>query len=133
MKYLLDTNICIYLIKHQPAQVFEKFLETTAGEIGVSTVTIAEMSYGAEKSANKERNRSALELFLAPLEVVEFDLSAAKIFGVIRSDLEKKGTPIGAYDLMIAAQASSLGITLVTNNEREFRRIPNLMVENWIL
>ncbi len=133
MRYLLDTNICIYLIKNQPEQVLNRFLEKPPGDIGVSSVTVAELMYGAEKSGQKERNRTALELFLAPLEVVDFDLPAAQSYGEIRAFLETNGTPIGAYDLMIAAQASSLGITMVTNNEREFRRIPDLVVENWSL
>lgn len=131
MKYLLDTNICIYLIKQQPRQVLDRFLEAPPGEIGISSVTVAELMYGVEKSAQKERNRTALELFLAPLEIIGFDLPAAQAYGAIRASLERDGTPIGAFDLMIAAHASSLGITMVTNNEREFRRIPDLVVENW--
>ena len=132
MKYMLDTNICIYLIKQQPREVIDKFQGIAPGEIAISSVTVAEMMYGVGKSQHKERNKSALESFLAPLEMVDFDFKAAQHYGVIRAHLEKMGTPIGAYDLMIAAHALSLGLILVTNNEREFQRIPNLIVENWV-
>ena len=131
MKYLLDTNICIYVIKERSKRVLDRFLEKPPGALGVSSVTLAELSYGVEKSAHKARNRSALDYFLAPLELAAFDFPAAKEYGAIRAVLEKGGTPIGAYDLMIAAQARALGVTLVTNNEREFRRVPGLVVENW--
>jgi tRNA(fMet)-specific endonuclease VapC len=132
MKYMLDTNICIYLIKQQPREVINKFQGIIPGEIAISSVTVAEMMYGVGKSQQKERNKSALESFLAPLEIVDFDFKAAQYYGVIRAYLEKMGTPIGAYDLMIAAHALSFGLILVTNNEREFQRIPDLIVENWV-
>ncbi len=132
MQYMLDTNISIYLIKQQPREVIEKFLEIPLGEIVISTVTIAEMMFGVEKSQYKEMNRTALELFLAPLEIVPFDFNAAQRYGVIREFSERLDTPIGAYDLMIAAQAQSLGLILVTTNLREFSRIPDLRVENWV-
>lgn len=132
MKYLLDTNVCIYLIKQQPMAVIDRFQKIAPGEIVISTVTVAELAYGIEKSQHKERNRSALELFLAPLEMVDFDYKAAQQYGILRAHLEKRGQPIGAYDLMIAAHALSLGLVLVTNNEREFGRVPNLRVENWV-
>jgi tRNA(fMet)-specific endonuclease VapC len=132
MKYMLDTNICIYLIKQQPREVIDKFQGIIPGEIAISSVTVAEMMYGVAKSQHKERNKSALESFLAPLEIVDFDFKAAQQYGVIRAYLEKMGAPIGAYDLMIAANALSLGLVLVTNNEREFQRIPDLIVENWV-
>ena len=132
MKYMLDTNICIYLIKHQPREVIEKFQEIAPGEISVSTVTVAEMMYGVEKSQYKEKNQAALQAFLTPLEIVDFDFAAAQQYGAVRAYLEKTGKPIGAYDLMIAAQALSLGLILVTNNVQEFERIPGLAVENWV-
>jgi tRNA(fMet)-specific endonuclease VapC len=132
MKYMLDTNICIYLIKQQPREVIDKFQGMIPGEIAISSVTVAEMMYGVGKSQHKERNKSALESFLAPLEIVDFDFKAAQHYGVIRAYLEKMGAPIGAYDLMIAVHALSLGLILVTNNEREFQRIPDLIVENWV-
>lgn len=131
MKYMLDTNMCIYLIKQQPREVIDKFQEILPGEITISAVTVAEMMVGVEKSQYKEKNKSALEAFLAPLEIVAFDLMAAQHYGVIRAVLEKLGTPIGAYDLMIAAHARSLDLILVTNNEREFQRVPDLKIENW--
>jgi len=133
MKYMLDTNICIYLIKQQPRQMIDKFQGIAPGEITISTVTVAEMMYGVGKSQHKEKNKAALESFLAPLEIVDFNFRAAQHYGVVRAYLEKKGKPIGAYDLMIAAHALSLGLVLVTNNEREFQRIPDLIVENWII
>jgi tRNA(fMet)-specific endonuclease VapC len=132
MKYMLDTNICIYLIKQQPKEVIKKFQGIALGEIAISTVTVAEMMYGVGKSLYKEKNKTALEAFLAPLEVVDFDFAAAQQYGEVRAYLEKIGEPIGSYDLMIAAQALSLGLVLVTNNEQEFKRIPDLIVENWV-
>ena len=132
MRYMLDTNICIYLIKRQPREVIDKFQGIAPGEIAISSVTVAEMMYGVAKSQHKEKNKSALESFLAPLEIVDFDFKAAQHYGTVRADLEKMGTPIGAYDLMIAAHALSLDLVLVTNNEREFQRIPDLIIENWV-
>ena len=132
MKYMLDTNICIYLIKQQPREVIDKFQRISPGEIVVSTVTVAEMMYGVGKSQYKEKNKTALQAFLAPLEIVDFDFAAAQQYGVVRAYLEKTGKPIGAYDLMIAAHALSLGLVLVTNNEQEFQRIPDLIIENWV-
>jgi tRNA(fMet)-specific endonuclease VapC len=132
MKYMLDTNICIYLIKQQPREVIEQFQGIALGEITISTVTVAEMMYGVEKSQHKDQNKTALQAFLAPLEIVDFDFGAAQQYGVIRAYLEKAGKSIGAYDLMIAAHALSLGLILVTNHEQEFHRIPDLVVENWV-
>ena len=132
MRYMLDTNICIYLIKRQPNEVIDKFQGISPGEIAISSVTVAEMMYGVAKSRHQERNESALVSFLAPLEIVDFGFKAAQYYGIIRANLEKLGAPIGAYDLMIAAHALSLGLVLVTNNEREFQRIPDLIVENWV-
>ena len=131
MKYMLDTNLSIYLIKQQPKAVIDKFRDIPPGEIGISTISVAEMMYGIEKSQQKERNRTALDLFLAPLEILDFNYLATQKYGSIREFLESKGTPIGAYDLMIAAHAISLGSILVTNNTREFSRIPDLQIENW--
>jgi tRNA(fMet)-specific endonuclease VapC len=132
MKYMLDTNICIYLIKQQPREVIDKFKGIALSDIAISTVTVAEMMYGVGKSQYKEKNKAALQAFLAPLEMVDFDFTAAQQYGVVRAYLEKIGKPIGAYDLMIAAHALSLGLVLVTNNEQEFLRIPDLIVENWV-
>jgi len=132
MKYLLDTNICIYLIKQKPPQVLQRFSAYTVDDIGVSAITVAEMSFGAQKSQRPEQNRRALEQFLVPLTILDFDYQAAIVYGGIRAALEARGMPVGALDLLIAAQAISRGITLVTNNAAEFARIPNLIMENWV-
>jgi tRNA(fMet)-specific endonuclease VapC len=112
--------------------VIDKFQEIAPGEIAISSVTVAEMMYGVAKSQHPDKNKAALESFLAPLEMVDFDFKAAQQYGIVRANLVKMGTPIGAYDLMIAAHALSLGLVLVTNNEREFQRIPDMIVENWV-
>ena len=132
MRYMLDTNICIYLIKQQPQEVIDKFQGIAPGEIAISSVTVAEMMYGVAKSQHKEKNKSALESFLAPLEIVDFDFKAAQRYRTVRAYLEKMGIPTGAYDLMIAAHALSLDLVLVTNNEREFQRISDLIIETWV-
>lgn len=131
MKYLLDTNICIYLIRHRPSQVRARFESCQIGDIGISSVTLAELQYGVAKSQFPERNQRALEAFVLPLEVVAFDAEAAAAYGPVRAFLERQGTPIGAMDLMIAAHALSLRVTLVTNNVSEFSRVQGLSVENW--
>ena len=132
MKYMLDTNMCIYLIKRKPHQVLEKFQTLSAGDISLSTVTVAELQYGIAKSQRPQQNHTALDLFLAPLAIVDFDSAAARQYGQIRAELEQMGTPIGAYDLLIAGHARSLNATLVTNNTREFARVSDLKTENWI-
>ena len=132
MRLMLDTNICIYIINARPVSVIERFKGSAAGEIGISVVTLAELEYGAAKSSQPKRNREALRQFLMPLEVAIFDSAAALAYGGTRSPLEKRGAPIGAMDLLIAAHAISLEVTLVTNNTREFARIPGLRVENWV-
>lgn len=131
MKYMLDTNICIYLIKQKPPQVLEAFTELSFGDVGVSTITVAELQYGVQKSQRPEQNRQALQQFLMPLIIVGFDQDAAVAYGAIRATLEQQGTPIGSLDMLIAAQAVSLGVTLVTNNLREFARVPDLKLVNW--
>jgi tRNA(fMet)-specific endonuclease VapC len=133
MKYLLDTNICIYLIRQRPASVIREMAQQQVGDVGLSSITVAELQYGVAKSAQVERNRSALEQFLAPLVIVEFDAAAATVYGTIRALLERRGTPIGSLDTLIAAHAVSLGVTLVTNNEREFGRVPRLKLTNWAM
>ena len=132
MRYLLDTNICIYVIKRRPPQVLARFQRCAIGDIGLSTVTLAELQYGVAKSAFPERNQHALDAFTLPLEVVPFDAAAALAYGPIRATLERQGTPIGAMDLLIAAHARSLGVTLVTNNPREFGRVEGLQIETWV-
>ena len=131
MKLLLDTNICIYIIKQQPATVIKHFLEYQVGDIGISSITLSELRYGVAKSTHREKNANALDEFIIPLEVVSFDEDAAHAYGEIRAALEKSGTPIGAMDMLIAAHAVSLGIPLVTNNAREFARIPAINIIDW--
>ena len=132
MKYLLDTNICIYIIKEKPPHVLKKFRATNPGDIAISSITVSELEYGVYKSSNKIKNKEALNEFLLPLEIADYDYHAAMIYGKIRADLEQKGTPIGALDNLIAAHALSLGIPLITNNEKEFSRVQDLPVINWI-
>ena len=132
MKYLLDTNICIYLIKKRPPSVIAKFNEHSVGDIGVSSLTVAEIAYGVQKSQRRTQNREALLQFLSPLVISEFDANAAFIYGQIRAELESQGTPIGSLDMLIAGHAVSLEVTLVTNNEREFSKVPDLVIENWM-
>jgi tRNA(fMet)-specific endonuclease VapC len=131
MKVMLDTNICIYLIKQQPPTVIERFLSQPVGAIGISSITAAELAYGVSKSRHASKNRHALEQFLASLEVAAFDQAAAWSYGRLRGQLEAKGTLIGSMDMLIAAHALSLEVRLVSNNLREFRRVPGLRLENW--
>lgn len=132
MKYMLDTNICIYAIKQRPEQVFIRLQEHDPKEICISSVTYAELVHGVEKSQAIEKNRLALALLLANIEIVSFDSLAAESYGKIRADLEKTGTPIGPLDMMIAGHARSLGYTIVTNNTKEFQRVRDLKLENWV-
>ncbi len=131
MRYLLDTNMCIYIIRRRPPQVIERLRQTQPGDVGVSAITASELEYGAAKSSRPAESYSALARFLAPLEVAPYGHSAAEAYGPIRAELEATGRLIGPLDLLIAAHARALGVTLLTNNEREFRRIPGLSVENW--
>ena len=131
MKYILDTNICIYIIKKKPSQVFEKFKDLPLGSVGISSITLAELAYGVKKSVQSEKNQIALNQFLVPLDIVEFDANAAIEYGIIRAELERAGTPIGPLDMLIASHAKSLDLTLVTNNEKEFKRVDGLAIENW--
>ena len=131
MRYMLDTNICIYAIKHKPEKVFHKLQEVDPEDVCVSSVTYAELVHGVEKSAAVGKNRLALSMLLANIEIKNFDTYAADCYGKIRADLEKKGTPIGPLDMMIAGHAKSLDLTIVTNNVKEFARVDNLKIENW--
>ena len=128
---MLDTNICIYAIKHKPEQVFLKLQEHDPSEVCISSVTYAELVHGVEKSQSIEKNRVALALLLANIEIMDFDTSAAESYGKIRADLEKAGKPIGPLDMMIAGHAKSLEYTVVTNNTKEFMRVNGLKLENW--
>jgi tRNA(fMet)-specific endonuclease VapC len=131
MKYMLDTNICIYIIKEKPKKVINKFHTLDIGDICISSITLAELEYGVEKSNYTKRNRLALAGFLSSIEVLSFSDRATAEYGKIRANLEKQINIIGTYDLMIGAHALSENITLVTNNMKEFKRIPNLSLENW--
>lgn len=130
-RFLLDTNTCIYIINRRPAKVFDHFAGLKHGEIALSSITGAELTFGVAKSGS-QRNRDALDKFLAPLEILPFDERAMRECGPLRHHLESAGTPIGSLDLLIAAHALSLEATLVTNNAREFQRVPGLPVENWL-
>nr|WP_228042092.1 MULTISPECIES: type II toxin-antitoxin system VapC family toxin [unclassified Tychonema] len=127
----MDTNICIYIIKRQPPQVLDKFRTLDLSEIGISSITIAELEYGAYKNQRTEQNRAAFNQFLIPLEIVPFDERATETYGQIRSQLERQGIVVGSMDMLIASQAISQGLILVTNNVRELSRIPGLIIENW--
>ena len=128
---LLDTNICIHIINAKPPAVLQRFKGYRMGEIGVCSVVAAELAYGVAKSGSV-RNRQALDLFLAPLAIMPFDEAALWVYGDLRADLERKGTPIGALDTLIAAHALSLQARLGTNNLREFEQVPGLQLDNWV-
>jgi tRNA(fMet)-specific endonuclease VapC len=132
LKYMLDTNIVIYTIKNRPSEVRDVF--NLHGEhLCISSVTLMELVYGAEKSDNPARNFRDLETFSARLEVLDYDAAAANHTGQIRAELARAGKPIGPYDQMIAGHARSLGLILVSNNLREFERVAGLRVENWVI
>ena len=131
MRYMLDTNICIYVIKHKPEKVLRKLQTIHPEDVCISSVTYAELVCGVEKSAAVEKNRLALSMLLANMEILDFDVEAADCYGKIRADLEKKGRPIGPLDMMIAGHGQSLGYTVVTNNVKEFSRVSALKISNW--
>jgi len=131
IKYMLDTNIAIYVIKHKPIQVLDQF-NRCADQMCLSTVTVAELLHGAEKSQYPEKTLHTVENFISRLVVLDYDYAAAGQYGDIRANLERKGTPIGVNDLHIAAHARSRGLIVVTNNLREFERVEGLRVENWV-
>lgn len=132
MIYMLDTNICIFVIKNKPESVLQTFLKHKPNDICISSITYAELLHGVEKSNAKEKNRIALTMFLSEIQIVSFDIFAAHSYGVIKASLQKKGLPIGPMDTLIAAHAQSLGLTLVTNNTKEFSRVENLALEDWV-
>lgn len=131
MPWMLDTNICIYIIKQKSALVLEKFNGIVPGQVVLSVITLAELEYGARKSVAVEKNLAALHQFLIPFDILSFDYNATIAYGIIRAGLEVKGTPIGPLDTLIAAHAKSGNHILVTNNEREFSRVDGLQIENW--
>jgi tRNA(fMet)-specific endonuclease VapC len=132
MQYVLDTNICIYIIKRKPQAVIERFLQTEISKIGISSITLSELFFGVSKSSKPDQNKIALTQFIAPLEIMPYDDQAAQCYGDLRAYLERQGKTIGSLDMLIAAHALSIDSTLVTNNEKEFIRIPNLKIDNWV-
>lgn len=132
MRFLLDTNMCIYIIKRKPPKVFEQFQALDIFDVGISSITVAELEYGVYKSQRQQQNQAALNQFLIPLEIISFDASATQTYGRIRAELERQGIVIGSMDMLIASQAISLGLILVTNNVRELSQIPGLVLENWV-
>jgi len=132
MKYMLDTNICIGIIRKKPKLLIDRLVACSPGEVGISVICVAELAHGAQKSSQVEQNTSALEEFLIPLVIKDFDQNAALAYGRIRAFLEKQGNVIGSMDMLIAAHALSLDVTLVTNNTGEFQRVPNLRLEDWM-
>ena len=131
MKVMLDTNTCIAIIKRKPPQALQRFNDYKVGEIGISWVTLAELEFGVAKSQHQEKNQAALDEFVLPLEIADSNRETARVYGRVRAALEKKGTPIGSLDMLIGAHALSLGVTLATNNTREFSRIRGLSVVDW--
>jgi len=132
MKYMLDTNICIGLIRQKPASLIKRLTDCAPGDVGISTITVAELMHGAQKSSQVEKNLSALEQFLLPIEVADFDQNASVAYGFVRASLEQAGNLIGSMDMLIGAHALSLDVILVTNNAGEFKRIPHLKMEDWM-
>ena len=132
MAYMLDTDTCIYIIRRKPSVVIERLRRTRVSEVVLSSITLSELEYGVQKSSRPARNQLALLQFLMPIDVVPYGDRAARAYGRVRSALEKKGQPIGPLDTLIGAHALAVGATLVTNNLREFRRIPGLKIENWV-
>jgi len=132
MHYLLDTNICIYLIKQRPLQVLTQFRQHSPQDVAISTITLFELESGVEKSQYRQRSQDALAKFLRSLNLLDLDRSAAVDAAIIRAELDRKGLPIGPYDLLIAGLARSQNMTLVTNNTKEFERVDGLLLENWV-
>lgn len=132
MIFLLDSDICIYSMRNEPPGVQKRLNKLDDGDVGIPAVVVAELRYGVAKSQAWERNTIALDRFLRSFEIVRFDEAAAVRYGEIRAELEKKGTPIGPLDMLIAAQAVSMGLTLITNNLREYKRVPGLKCISWV-
>lgn len=132
MKYMLDTDTCIYIIKRKPVAVIDRFRQLQISQVSVSSITLSELEYGVVKSSKPEQNHLALAQFLAPIEILPYGDTATQHYGELRVYLEKHGTPIGSLDMLIAAHALSTGCILITNNIKEFERIPNLQINNWV-
>lgn len=132
MKYMLDTNICIGLIRQKPQNLIQRLMLCKPGDVCVSSIALAELAHGANKSNQVEKNLSALDQFLLPLVISDFDQQASAAYGIVRAFLEREGKIIGSMDLLIGSHALSLGVILVTNNVNEFQRIPKLKIEDWM-
>lgn len=132
MKYMLDTNTCIYIIKRKPVEVIDRFRQLQISQVSISSITLSELEYGVIKSSKPGQNHLALAQFLAPIEILPYDNGAAQHYGELRLYLEKQGTPIVSLDMLIAAHALSTGCILVTNDIKEFERVPNLKINNWV-
>ena len=132
MKYMLDTNTCIYIIKRKPVDVIDRFRRLQISQVSVSSIMLSELEYGVIKSSKPEQNHLALAQFLAPMEILPYGDGAAQHYGKLRVYLEKQGTPIGSLDMLIATHALSTGCILITNNVKEFERVPNLRINNWV-
>lgn len=132
MKYLLDTNICIHIIRKKPEVLLARIRHLHVSDLGISVITLSELEVGVEKSTAAERNRIALIEFISPLTVYSFDAAGAREYGRLRAVMEKEGKTIGSFDMLIAAHALALHFTLVTNNLKEFKKVPGLCVETWV-
>jgi tRNA(fMet)-specific endonuclease VapC len=132
MRYLLDTDTCIYIAKDKPPQVLARLTRLREGDVGMSVITYAELSYGASKSRQVEANWKRIDRLASLVPVLPLGAGAARHYGALRYHLERRGSPIGAHDLLIAAHALDLNLTLVTNNTREFTRVEGLRIENWV-
>ena len=132
MKWMLDTDTCIALINRQPRDLIKRLQTKAVGDVGISSITLAELRHGVAKSTRRDQNRAALDRFLLPLDIAAFDDLAADLYGTVRADLETAGTPIGPLDTLIAGHAVSLNVVLVTHNVAEFRRVPGLRIEDWL-
>ncbi len=131
MKYLLDTNICIYVIRKKTEHLIRRFTSQKVGDIGISAITVSELQYGIQRSSKPVQNQEALDRFLVPLTILDYDYAASVAYGRIRATLEAAGTPVGSLDTLIAAHALSQNLILVTNNVREFSRVEGLSIEDW--
>lgn len=131
MRYLLDTNVCVDYLNGRFPAVTERIQQSSPQDLCTSSIVVAELRYGADRSSSRHRNHRRLDVLTAEIACVGFDVQAAAIYGRVRADLEAKGSPIGANDMLIAAHALSLGVVLVTDNRREFERVEGLEVESW--
>lgn len=132
MEYMLDTNTCIYIIKRKPVDIIDRFRKIQISQVSISSITLSELEYGVIKSSKPEQNQLALAQFVAPMEILSYGDEAAQYYAELRVYLENQGIPIGSLDMLIAAHALSAGCILVTNKVKEFDRVPNLKIDNWI-